>query len=247
MLFVLDQFNVPSEAPIVLVTAATKPAPPKVPLGKRIAQITPSIEPVQLLKRDEKIIEESEVPPVTVGLKSGCPYGLAACWGGAFEALRHISDVDVVRPVPSYEDSVAYVYLKKDVLPNIDVWRREFQKVANGSYVLRGIEVTLAGTVTRKRVGNDEHFTIVDDSNKAEVVLAQLQEGNKVQWDRETGKPQSSTSEEAAAFARLSEAVTQHEEGLKLEVTGPLQKKDAGNSLLEVRKWDFVNSSATSS
>lgn len=246
MLFVLDQFNIPSEAPIVLVTAATKPAPLKVPLGKRIAQIAPSIEPVQLLQRNQEIIDKSEVPPVTVGLKPGCPYGLAACWGGAFEALRHISDVDVVRPVPSYEESVAHVYLKKDVLPDIDVWRSQFQRVANGSYVIRGIEVTLAGTVTRKRIGDNEHFTIVDDSNKAEVFLAQLQQGSKVQWDRETGKPQSSTSEEAAAFVRLSEAVTQHEKGLKLEVTGPLQKTDMANSLLEVREWEVVDVSATS-
>jgi len=49
-------------------------------------------------------------------------YGFGPCWAGAFEGLKRIKDIKVVRPVPDGEDSVAFVYLKEDILPDIDVW-----------------------------------------------------------------------------------------------------------------------------
>lgn len=83
---------------------------------------------------NQEVIAKMDKPAVKVGLTPVCPYGLGPCWAGAFEGLQHIQDVDVVQPMPDQANSVAFVYLKEEKLPDLDVWRKEFSQVAGGAY-----------------------------------------------------------------------------------------------------------------
>jgi hypothetical protein len=250
MLFVLNDKNVPSIAPIIQIKQDGTPAQPKPAkhFARRAAAAAERSVPVQvhLPTLNENIIAEQNRPAVAVGLTPICPYGLGGCWGGAFEALQRISDIDVVRPVPNHVDSIGYVYLGKDVLPDIEVWRKEFQTTANGSYVVRGIEMTLSGLVTRKNGGADEQLTLKITSSGQEVLLKPLQEASKIQWDRTTRAPKPMTDAEASAYSALSAAVAGSPGGTTFQVTGPLQKLADNSFTLEVREFEAVDATTAS-
>ena len=93
---------------------------------------------------DAKVIAEASGTHAVIGLTSKCPYGLGACWGGAFDALVKLDGVSAVRPIANTEDSTADVYLHGDTLPVIDHWQAQLQQSANGSYDLRGVELAVA-------------------------------------------------------------------------------------------------------
>src|SRR5581483_10825843 len=109
------------------------------------AMLQPAAAPVtvDLAALDKKIANDQGGPPVVVGVTPSCPYGIGACWGGAFDALQKLSGIDIVRPLPDTADSTAFVYLQRDTPPDLDAWREEFARIANGSYIMRGIEMTL--------------------------------------------------------------------------------------------------------
>ena len=48
---------------------------------------------------------------VVIGLTSRCPYGLAACWGGAYQSLLKLSGAAYVNPVADARTSTAEVFL----------------------------------------------------------------------------------------------------------------------------------------
>jgi galactose oxidase len=246
MLFVLSQQGVPSVAPIVRIGPASTPAPPRpaAVLAQRTA-VAKHVE-VSLPALNEKIITEQARPAVVVGLTPICPYGLGPCWGGAFDALQRISDIEVVRPVPHQADSVAFVYLQQDILPDIDVWQSEFEKIANGAYVMRGIEMTLSGVVTKKQLGADEQLTLAGTSTRPELVLAPFQATSKIEWDMKAQAPRPISDAEAGAYARLSAALADHPAGVTVQVTGRLQKHGANKFSLDVREFEVVDAAAAS-
>ena len=246
MLFVLNQQDVPSVASIIRIKPASTPVPPKsaAVLARRTA-VEQHVE-ISLPALNEKIISEQERPAVIVGLTPVCPYGLGPCWGGAFEALQHISDVEVVRPMPNQADSVAFVYWRQDILPDIDLWRSEFQKIASGAYVMRGIEMTLSGVVTKKPLGTDEQLTLTSTSTRPELVLEPFQATSKIEWDKAVKAPKPRSNAEAGAYARLSAAVAEHP-GVAVQVSGRLQKHGANKFSLEVREFEVVNAAAAAS
>ncbi|KAF2647192.1 copper radical oxidase [Lophiostoma macrostomum CBS 122681] len=239
MLFALNDKNIPSIASIIQIKQDDSSAQPKPTqrFARRAAAAAEQNVEVHLPTLNENIISEQSRPAVAVGLTPICPYGLGGCWGGAFEALQKINDIDVVRPVPSHADSIGYVYLGKDVLPDIDVWRSEFQKTANGSYVVRGIEMTLSGPVTKKNVGSGERLTLTSSSGP-EVTLEPLQEGNKIQWDRAEMAPKPMTNAEAGAYSALAAAVEGDSKGSNFQVTGPLQKLGDDSFSIQVREFE---------
>src|SRR5262249_5652978 len=100
-----------------------------------------------LAESDRRIEAEAHGAKVVVGLTSRCPYGLAACWGGAYQTLRALSGVDAVKAVANADDSTAEVFLRDNAPPDIDGWIATFRKMANGSYDFRGAEATLSGAV----------------------------------------------------------------------------------------------------
>jgi hypothetical protein len=99
------------------------------PKGMMVGQSSGSLREL-----DHKVMAEVDKPAVKIGITPVCPYGLGPCWAGAFEGLHHIKDIDVVRPLPDQANSVAYVYLKEDKLPDIDVWRKELAQTTGGTY-----------------------------------------------------------------------------------------------------------------
>jgi galactose oxidase len=183
---------------------------------------------------DSKIIKEQEAnrPPVVIGLTPVCPYGLGACWGGALDALQRMADIDIVRPVPNQPDSTAFVYLKEDILPDLDAWRSEFEKTANGSYHMRGIEMTLSGAVQKE----GEQLVMDGNSTRPKLVLGPFKETSKIEYDMWKKVDREMSPDEAGAYDKLSAAIAGHS-GAKVVVTGRLQKHGAGDFSLDVRAF----------
>ena len=230
MLFVLNKQGVPSIAHIARISAQAA-APAVHNAAFALLKPTPA-QAVDLVAMDKQIAQAQGKPPIVVGVSPSCPYGIGACWGGAFDALQKLNGVAEVRPLPDTADSTAFVYLKDDVLPNINAWRDQFADVANGSYVMRGIEMTLEGKVTA-------HFgllTLLGNDTRPDVVLAPLQGPDKVQWDFTTRSNKPMTAEEASAYARLSATLATQPNGTQVQVTGPL-KKNGTEFFLEVREF----------
>jgi len=186
MLFLLTQTGLPSQKAHIIRIGPVPPVAPLAPAPSKSAPVralrTTMTRHVELStpELDEKIITEQARPAVAVGLTPLCYYGLGPCWGGAHEGLHRICDIEVVRPIPSQADSVAFVYLKQDILPDIDVWRSEFESTANGSYVMRGIEMTLSGLVTKKTLGAEEQLTLAGTTTRPELVLEPFRASSQI-------------------------------------------------------------------
>jgi hypothetical protein len=89
----------------------------------------------------------------TASQRNGCyrwhhgnvPLWYGCLWGGAYEALRRLEGVELVSPVPNTDDSTAEVFLQDERLPALDQWSEQFRRIVNGTYEMRGVEVTLQG------------------------------------------------------------------------------------------------------
>jgi hypothetical protein len=156
---------------------------------------------------------------VLVGIDGVCPYGIGACWGGANEALHRLTGVAAVDPVPDEETSTAVVRLAGRGLPPLDRWGREFHRVANGGYRLRGFEVGLSGTL------GERDGALLLRADGAEIGLRPL--ADKVQWDARRGAPQTPSPDEVAAYDRLQEL----RPGTRVAVTGPITQDEHGYGL----------------
>lgn len=175
---------------------------------------------LQVYAREAEVTRSAAGMPVVVGITGTCPYGIGACWGGAYEALRRLDEVDLVAPIPNTEDSTAELYLRTDTLPPIERWPEQFRRIVNGTYILRGVEVTLHESIEAR---GDELF-LVDVAGRPPVRLVALAPAEKIQWDHTTHLPKPLEPPEAAAYASL---VALHREGLDgrtVTVTGPLTR-----------------------
>ena len=232
MLFVLNQAKVPSVAKIVQIRSNVPLAAAK-PFKLSIAM---SEAQVGTLARDAAVIANSKGTRVVVGVTPSCPYGISACWGGAYEALQNMQGVEAVRPIPDAEDSVAYVYLKHDGLPDLNKWPEQFTRTANGTYRFRGVEVTLSGTIEQKGV---EYFLVGND-RRPPVALAPLQAADKIQWDHKSASLKPLEDDERLAFEQLVARTTSGPNSHQVTVTGPLKETDTGFTL-EVRQFEVLN------
>jgi galactose oxidase len=231
MMFLIGDDGVPSVAEIVQIV------PPAVPAVDEAAAPTfatadshaRSRQPDVLAFR-EAVVAAATGTRVVVGLTGTCPYGIAACWGGANEALNRLSGVEAVDPVPDGEASTATVFVTGDRLPSLDDWRRQFRAIANDSYVLRGIEISLTGLLEMR----DERLHLRVGASI--VLLGPLNPADKVQWDRQTGAPQAASTAELVCHASLlTEAATDGPTHVAVTVTGPL-RLIGGETTLEVRE-----------
>ena len=170
---------------------------------------------------------------VLVGIRGSCPYGIAACWGGANEALRSLEGVEYVDPIPDGERSTATVYLEDDRLPALDHWDDQFLRMVRQTYVLRGVEVTLNGTIEAR----DGVLLLASEGRRPPVELAPLAPGGKIQWDPAAASPQAAEPGEASAYNMLARS-SGATDARRLTVTGPLQQTGAGYRL-QVRMVEF--------
>jgi hypothetical protein len=231
MLFVLNQAKVPSIAKIVQIQSSVPVAAAK-PFQLSIAM---SEAQAGTIAKDAAVVAKSKGTRVVVGVTPSCPYGISACWGGAYEALQNMQGVDAVRPIPDAGDSVAYVYLKHNGLPDLDKWPEQFARTANATYKFRGVEVTLTGEIEQK---NGEYFLAGNDQ-RPPVALAPLQAADKIQWDHETASLKPLEDDEQLAFGQLMALLPVGNGSRPVTVTGPLKETSSG-FIMEVRQFDVL-------
>jgi galactose oxidase len=235
MLFVLDSRGVPAVAPIIQLIPLTGKKNVEVKRAARMAAAEPQFHPSLHILEEHKAMQRKQ-DPVVVGLTTVCPYGLGPCWGGAYEALHHLTNIGTVQLSASQADSVAFVYLEQDTLPDIDQWRAELGKIVNGTYFMRGLEMILSGVV---KAVNAKSLTLSGSLTRPDLPLAPLRASNKVQWDNVAKAPHPTTDTESGAFERLQKEVAARPDST-FKVTGVLLKQGAGQFILEVRDFTPV-------
>jgi hypothetical protein len=233
MLFLLNKAKVPSVAKIIKISDPLVPA-----LTRSLAEnLATSVSQSATERYIQDITDDPDKGTfVEVGLTATCPYGLGACWGGAYEALKQMDAVQCVRPIANAADSTASVYLNHDGLPDIEQWPDQFASTANGSYEFRGVEVTLTGTVERQ----NGHLVLQGNDVRPAISLLPLEGTDKIQWDRSTGSPKPLEEDERLAYQSLASSI--QNTGIspdRVQVTGPLKKNKAGFELY-VRKFQHV-------
>ena len=238
MLFILNQQGVPSTATMVEIAAPAAAAAvaaggiqPRVLTAS--APAPGSEAPKDAFAQHAMLADVAKGTRVVVGIRGTCPYGIEACWGGANEALHNLEGVQYVDPIPDGQTSTATVYLEDDRLPALDDWDDQFRRMVHATYVLRGVEVTLKGTVEAQ----DGMLMLAGEGRRPPVELTPLDPGGKIQWDRVAACPQPAEPGETAAYNFLprSPGVT---DPRRLTVTGPLHQTGAGYRL-EVRVVEF--------
>jgi hypothetical protein len=194
-----------------------------------------SVEPVDQLVRAQAMQEEETRHPVIVGLGAVCLYGLGTCLAGAVGALKKLDGVKTVTTVLAKDEnraSVATLYLDHDGLPDLQNWPRQFFEFAKKTYAWRGVEMTLDGTLSSGSQG-----LILDaNAHRPSVLLAPLQQADKIQIDQDKGVANPLPLEEAQAYADLAARAAVQTEGASYSVTGPIKQTHAGY-LMNVRTF----------
>ncbi|MGH3933596.1 MAG: galactose oxidase-like domain-containing protein [Pseudonocardiaceae bacterium] len=233
LLFVLSKAGVPSHARIVRIGSLAPRTAVSPTAGESRPAASPTWEtPTQ--KRDEAVRTRSTGTRVTIGLTAKCPYGLGACWGGAYEALKKLDGVAAVRPIANAEDSTAEVFLHDQGLPDLDSWPEQIARWANGSYDFRGVEVTVTGTVQTQ----NGSLQLTGPSLDAPVQLTPFRQDMKLQWDIRRRSVRDATSEEQDAYQKLVRTYQgpAGDESELMHITGPLTRTAAG-WILHVRTF----------
>ncbi|KAF2649988.1 copper radical oxidase [Lophiostoma macrostomum CBS 122681] len=215
MLFILTDQGIPSEAKIVRIVATAEASTRHQRFTAKL--VSENNQPPTVLDMRTQVRQEANGTRVEIGITPTCPYGLSACWGGAFKALSNLDGVEQVDPIPHASGSTASVFLKDAGLPNLDLWTKQFHSYVRETYSLRGFEATLTGTVAVR----DNSIVLAADEARPEVRLVPLQPEGKVQWDKFAGRPQRITEEEAITYNSLTQWSSSDSGGL-VTVTGPM-------------------------
>jgi galactose oxidase len=181
---------------------------------------------------------QAGVLEVHVGVTPKCPYGMVACYPSASAALRQLEGIETVSPNPDSYNCMAQVWLTDGGLPNVKQWQEHFKSMVGESYVFRGVEVTIEGTLEQK----DGKLLLQSEGLRQPVALAALQ--HKLQWNFLKRRSRGPEEDERTAYQQL-EAKNKESTGtaLKVRVTGPLQTSDAG-PVLEIREFFLLTPSA---
>jgi galactose oxidase len=174
---------------------------------------------------------EAQVTDLIVGITPTCPYGLSACWGGAYEALGRLEGVDSVAKTPDSYNCTAHLHLKEDGLPNFEKWPDQFKSSVGEVYLFRGVEATIEGSI------DDEDGVLVLHAPgiKPRIVLGPLQ--HKLQWNFRKGAGRQPEPDERDAYPQLAAGKKEAKNAaFKVQATGPLKATDKGY-ILEVREF----------
>jgi hypothetical protein len=238
MLFIVNLQGVPSVAKIIQVSAPAAAAVQVREAAQPEAAAVGASVPAPQAAKDAFALRATvraaaSGTRVVAGITGICPYGIAACWGGANEALRSLEGVQYVDPIPDGDSSTATVYLEDDGLPALDHWDDQFRRMVHQTYELRGVEVTLTGTIEAR----NDAFVLAGEGRRPPVELVPLDPGGKIQWDTAAQGPQAAEPAEAGAYDTLSRSAGAV--GARpLMVTGPLHQTQAGYRL-QVRLVEF--------
>jgi hypothetical protein len=227
MLFILSNDGVPSIARIIQIESAAVPAAvaaraPETELLTPSPAVSEGGAYLDVFVRQAAVAEAAKGTAVVVGITGTCPYGIAACWGGAREALHRLEGVDLVNPIPDADDSTAEVFLEDERLPALDRWDEQFHSIVGGRYDLHGVEVTLEGVIEER----DGKLFLAGSGQRPPVQLAPLAAVDKIQWNHTAQTLKPLTEGEALAYERLAAASRDLADGQQVTVTGPLKQTD---------------------
>jgi galactose oxidase len=176
-------------------------------------------------------LASAQVREVVVGVTPTCPYGLTACWAGAYEALGRMDGVESVDKAPNAYNCSAAVRFKGEGLPDPERWASQFKAVVDQAYGFRGVEVTVAGQVEK----SGESLVIRVPGVEKPIALKALE--HKIQLNPKKGEARQPEPEEHDAYDHLAKQLKAAEGGvLKVQLTGPLTKSTKGYSV-EVREF----------
>jgi galactose oxidase len=223
LLFLISKLGVPSVAKVIHVQSAAGGTTAAVAGITSLVAAAPAeaASPPDAFALQANVLTNAAGPAVVVGLLGNCPYGIGACWGGAHEGLASLQGVQAVDPIADAENSTARVFLSDDDLPALDQWELDFAQVVNQSYRLRGIEMSLTGTVSAQGDG----LVLDRAGQRPPVQLVAMVAADKIQWDHVNGAPKPLDLQEAGAFTNLYTRVANLAQG----------KETAAGYQLEVR------------
>jgi hypothetical protein len=186
----------------------------------------------------------AQVKDVVVGITATCPYGISACWAGAYEALTHLDGVESVDKNPDSNTSTAHIHLRSTALPDPEKLRQQFESLVGKAYLFRGVEITVEGSV-REQNGD---MTVELPDSKESLRLIALK--TKVQWNFQKQHPRGPETEERTAFQDLvgKEKETVSAKAAShpvVRVTGPLKMTDKG-PVMEVREFSELKAGSSS-
>jgi hypothetical protein len=223
MLFIVNLQGVPSVARFIQVSAPVATMPGHV-AGGLAAHAQPVPHDAFALRAAVRAAARGT--RIVAGITGSCPYGIAACWGGASEALRSLEGVQYVDPIPDGNSSTATVYLEDDGLPALDRWDDQFRRIVRQAYQLRGVEVTLTGAIEER----DDVLVLAGAGRRPPIELVPLDPQGKVQWDPAAHGPQGAEPGETGAYDKLARSAGSA--GTRpLTVTGPLHQAQTGYRL----------------
>lgn len=101
------------------------------------------------------------------------------------------------------------------------------QSIVNGTYEMRGLEVTLQGGIEAR----DGGLLLAGHGQRPPVRLAPLPAGEKIKWDHTKRQRKPLEPDEALAYDRLVAASAGVPSGQPVSVTGPLKETDGGYEL----------------
>ena len=173
----------------------------------------------------------AQVREVVVGITPTCPYGLTACWAGAYEALGRMEGVESVEKTPNAYTCSAEVHMKGGGLPDPDRWASQFKAMVDQAYHFRGVEVTVSGDVERAENGLVMRVPGVEKP----IALGPLRQ--KIQLNPKKRVIRQPEPDERDAYEQvMSKVKADDKSGRKVQVTGPLTKSDKGYAL-EIREF----------
>jgi galactose oxidase len=172
----------------------------------------------------------AEARTVIVGITPTCPYGLSACWAGAYGALSSLEGVKSVARTPDVYNCTAAVELEGNLIPCVRRWREQFVSATGDVYKFRGVEVSLNGPVERD--GNDWVLKCPDIKDR--VVLARL--NHKLQWNFRKARARQREPDERRAFNELTSRVEGERGPADVEIVGPLRFR-GDEVVVEVREF----------
>jgi len=177
---------------------------------------------------------DAQVNEVVVGVTISCPYENAiegSCWSGAYSALTQLDGVKSVDTSANGYNCTARVYLKSGGLPDPNKWAEQFKKLVDQTYVFRGVEVTVQGTVE----GDDGSLIVRVPGVEQPIQLGPLE--HKLQWNSRKKAARQPERDERDAYQQLTAKKNETKaKELSVKVTGPFRNTDKG-LLLEVREF----------
>jgi hypothetical protein len=175
---------------------------------------------------------ESTGLEITVGITPTCPYGMTACWQSAAQSIAQLETVQKVAAFPDAYNCTAQVWLKQGAgLPDLKKWHEHFKAMVGESYVFRGLEATLAGTLEQKE------GLLYLQSQALDQPVRLMPFKDKLQWNFLKQRARGPEEDERTAYQQLEASSNEaKDKPLEVRVTGPIQNPNGG-TVLEVREF----------